>query len=103
MTTRQNLKRCEKKAAVWMGIGMLTAAVGVFLAHSHTAAGVFLIIGGILTVVIGQFWMLYEGRCVHCRRVISDTHHRRSFGKRFQFCPYCGVSLDEPLGGQPNE
>lgn len=101
MTIRQYIKR-----RVGWGFGAFFGAFlvsAVFTSFAGKGAGVIAIsmIAGLVGIV-GYFSILFI-RCPKCHANISMTiaipTAGRIFGRKVQYCPYCGVSLDEPMPG----
>jgi hypothetical protein len=106
MTTREYIKR-RVRIALGIGIGswVLVAIVGPFGAGGNrlvqSLLPLFAVIGAI--GFGGAIISIMFIRCPKCRASLGQTvavpTAMRLSGRQINFCPYCGVSLDEPMDG----
>jgi hypothetical protein len=103
-TIRQHLLR-RQRYAFWVTLAMFTAATMLWMASEIYAVPRFGRLGEIalLAGTVGFLVFHYIARCPRCRgNVGSHAHYLRL--SRFpglapaRFCPFCGVSLDAPVG-----
>lgn len=101
MTTRERLNRVRRRSFLVAIPGFIIFAASGAASQSHPAftGGIFLgfaLFGGSIV------YTLFAGRCVHCRRRLGQIFSQSGGGPMLRispdlkFCPYCGVSLDEP-------
>lgn len=104
MTIREYIKR-RVRLAMGIGIGswVLLAIVGPLGAGGYplvqSLLPLFAIIGA--TGFGGAIISIMFIRCPKCRASLGQTVAMptaiRLSGRQINFCPYCGVSLDEPM------
>jgi hypothetical protein len=99
MTTRERLNRIRKRG-VLLALGFAAVAViaGLLSARSQTAPVVAIIAGALaLSSVNLSMWL---GHCSKCRKRVGPAFLYRGtpirISRDFRFCPYCGVSIDQP-------
>lgn len=90
-TIRDYLKRRQRwNGAIWLAGFALWLAPGTF--NQHGAASTWLRLAGLL-VVAGGFVLMGNVKCPQCAKQLG-----RFFGRQrgsADFCPHCGVSLDQ--------
>jgi hypothetical protein len=54
---------------------------------------------GVIALLIGMTLMFFSIKCPNCGGNLRNEAYRisRAWGKRVDFCPYCGIGLDQPL------
>jgi hypothetical protein len=80
--------------------GFVMFGAGMAASEGHRA---FVAVGLLGFALFGGsiLYMMFSGRCVHCRRLLGRMFAQSmgspvSIASDLQFCPYCGASLDEP-------
>jgi hypothetical protein len=103
MTIRQYIKR----RVLWgfgafVGAGVISFALGSLVANRNLANAISLI--AMFAGVVGYLSALFI-RCPKCRANLSLTiaipTAAHIFGRKVQYCPYCAVSLDDPMPPRP--
>ena len=98
MTIREYFKARSKRARTILGVGLLVVAVaaGIFAVtdqYSYAATGAAML--G-LSVVFGALLYLDLTKCPQCLvRLGIQIANQYRFGRRVDFCPFCGVSFDK--------
>ena len=104
MKIRDHLTKRKSRIGYWL-IGSFVCMVGAIVAGAvlespplHVLAAAFLV-----SYFISLFFYQYRIRCPRCRGNIG--RHTSYFGLRrtlffdaVNFCPFCGVNLDEQVG-----
>ena len=92
----------------YVGMGLFLAAVTAGVAFGEPSvllAGLPPFAFAVTAIAYAQFFGL---RCPACRANLSSVTFQRvtlgrrgpAIDRRFRFCPYCGIDLDEPLPGE---
>jgi hypothetical protein len=102
MTSRKSLNRGRLLAFLLAAPGFIAFAYGGLHASPAQPTGrdAMLCFGGFALFALGVLVGYFSGRCAHCRRglgrLFSQTSGPLGITKDLRFCPYCGMSLDEP-------
>ena len=101
MTTRQSLVHKRRLGFALGAPGILLFAIslkGLEPGQIFNAADLL----GLALVGISLIYIMFTGRCVHCRRRLVQPFYRNGVSlfqitpSDLQFCPYCGKSVDDP-------
>jgi hypothetical protein len=103
-TIRQFLAARKRKLFVvlivcWLGaFGSMGMGVDKLLPPPWFAIALVTLGGGAVAAIFGIWFFI---RCPRCKGVLGTNNAPLlrdwlMFGRRINFCPYCGVSLDEP-------
>jgi hypothetical protein len=104
VTVRDEIKRRRRRALLLTIPGGVLFIAGAFLAPSIHSWFLLLLIAGFLLLGASTFYQLYGIRCPSCgERVGPLIGQPQMFAvtKPFQFCPFCGVSLDTEFEATP--
>ena len=83
---------------------MLLGMALFFITVVTSPKGIFLAVGlsGLPLACAAFIYTLVKGRCVHCGKLLSRAFINPPFpmniSYEFQYCPFCGTSLDLPSG-----
>jgi len=106
MTGRERLNRRHRPFVISLyggfALALASGAIASFYKRSPISdyALVPFVMG--IAVVIVSMWVIQFGiRCPFCRlrlgHLLFATGHTWGFGKNFNFCPKCGISLDQEI------
>jgi len=99
-TIRDALRRKKRWAFVALAVGWISSAVWTFQDERTVSPYLFGIFGFVFAV--GIVFLGFFIRCPRCRGNIGALNAGVSkvvpFYTVINYCPYCGVSLDAPVG-----
>lgn len=95
---RSRIKRRVRWLAALAALGWLTFPLSAALNRGHPEP--LYVLCGMVPFLGGIFGFQYAIKCPRCRTRMGQEIGMRIglsiWGKEPNFCPYCGVSLDEP-------
>jgi hypothetical protein len=106
-TIRQFLAGRRRKlllllTACWLGMFATTTLGGVGPSSPWIGPALVVLFAGFVGSLGGMWFFL---RCPRCKGSLGSNNapflkeRLGLFGRRLNYCPYCGVSLDEPYAG----
>ena len=102
MTVREYFEARSRRARRFLSLGFVLAAVSVLLFAAIPNLGVaycyvLATVGAVgVGLVLGALLYLDRTKCPACRgRLGIQIANQYRFGRRFGFCPFCGVGFDK--------
>ena len=102
MTVREYFQARSRRARQFLSLGFVLAAVSVLVFAAIPNLGVaycyvLAAVGAIgVGLVLGALLYLDRTKCPACRgRLGIQIANQYRFGRRFGFCPFCGVGFDK--------
>ena len=102
MTVREYFEARSRRARRFLSLGFVLAAVSVLLFAAIPNLGVaycyvLATVGAIgVGLALGALLYLDRTKCPACRgRLGIQIANQYRFGRRFGFCPFCGVGFDK--------
>jgi endogenous inhibitor of DNA gyrase (YacG/DUF329 family) len=98
MTIREYLKRRGNRLTNWFMASLVTSVLCVVFARNNFPllySSIVLMFGMMLVLIFG----MSRTPCPRCGKRLGNTASAANnpFSKRAQFCPHCGLSVDEPM------
>ncbi len=100
MTTREILNKKKRNAAIFYFSSFLLLVLSAIIGSYYKPIMIFVVIAAV-ACIISVLYLLFGIRCPKCNNylgvIISYFGGPFAISKKINYCPYCGIKLDDRI------